>query len=136
MNRLIHSLFHHPQRNRYQKELYQKHVSRVKNMMPFIDSHFSTPILRRSNVWKERLRIKHKIEQENVHLLFQIAQVVQRSRIDNMLSEHVNNVRKFKRELSALKKKRMLEKINHENIYLINHILKIKKCHPFLRNKK
>ena len=136
MSRLIHSLFSQPQRNRYQKELYQKHVSRVKNIAPVINSRCTTPIFRKSNVWKERLRVKRKIEQENVHLLFHIAQVIQRSHIDNMLSEHVNHVRKFKRDLSDLKKKRMLEKINRENINLVNHILKIKQCFPIIVKKK
>jgi len=136
MSRLIHSLFSQPQRNRYQEELYQKHMSRVKNMGPVIDSRCSTPIFRKSNSWKARLRLQRKIEQENVHLLFHISQVVQRSHIDNSLSSHVHKVRKFKRELSDLKKKRMLEKINRENIDLVNHILKIKQCFPLILEKK
>ena len=74
MSRLIHSLFSQPQRNRYQEELYQKHMSRVKNMGPVIDSRCSTPIFRKSNSWKARLRLQRKIEQENVHLLFHISQ--------------------------------------------------------------
>lgn len=136
MSRLIHSLFSQPQRNRYHNKLYQKHVNRVKNMTSVINSRISTPIFRKSNAWKMRLRLQHKIENENVHLLFHISQVVQRSHIDNSLSSHVRNVRKFKRELSALKKKRILEKINRENINLVNHILKIKKCFPLILEKK
>ena len=110
-------------RKLYDKILYEQHLERVKNMLPTIDN--STPRRlplinhRRLDDRKMKDRI---IQKENYQILLNLAKVIQKSSIDNKLSNHVKETQTFKQHLLRIKRKNELKKITDENLQLLKRI--------------
>jgi DNA anti-recombination protein RmuC len=111
-----------PERTAYDKILYDQHVQRVKCALPTIDN--STPRKHPLNNRRkqEQSRYCKKIERENMHILENIAISIQKSSIDNTLSRHVEETRRFKKHLSRIKRRIEMAKIMAENIDLLKRI--------------
>lgn len=113
-------------RNYFQEKSYQEHLSRINNMKPVIDNKEPKKHpFNNKKIIEHRARVQ-SIEKGNMLLLERLAVVIQKSSLDNKLSNYINTFRDFKKKISNRDKKIKLEKINRDNKILLERIIKCK----------
>lgn len=111
------------ERNSYDKIIYQQHLKRVNSMLPTIDTSAPKRIHFVDHRRRDERKIKDKkIHQENTQLLLNIAKVIQTSNIDNNLSKHVKDTRKFTEKMLRIKRTNESKKITIANLQLLQRI--------------
>jgi len=110
------------ERRLYDKILYEQHLERMKSMLPTIDNNEPRKHPFNHRRLRELIAQTRKIEKENIQILQNIAIAIQKSNIENTLSNHVQNIRNFKKQLYRVKRKNELQKITNENLQLLSRI--------------
>jgi hypothetical protein len=110
------------ERKLHDKVLYEQHLERMKSMLPAIDNNEPRKHPFNHRRLRELIAQTRKIEKENIQILQNIAIAIQKPTIDNTLSNHVQNVRNFKKQLYRLKRKNELQTITDENLKLLTRI--------------
>lgn len=110
------------ERRLYDKILYEQHLERMKSMLPTIDNNEPRKHPFNHRRLRELIAQNRKIEKENIQILQNIAIAIQKSNIENTLSNHVHNIRNFKKQLYRVKRKNELQKITDENLQLLSRI--------------
>ena len=117
------SFTHHcSERRLYDKVLYEQHLERMKSMLPTIDNNEPRKHPFNHRRLRELIAQNRKIEKENIQILQNIAIAIQKPTIDNTLSNHVQNIRNFKKQLYRVKRKNELQTITDENLTLLTRI--------------
>lgn len=111
-----------PERRLYDKLLYEQHIERMKCMLPTVDTNEPRKHPFNHRRLRELIAQNRKIEKENIQILQNIAIAIQKPNIDNTLSNHVQNIRNFKKQLYRVKRKNELQKITNENLQLLTRI--------------
>jgi len=110
------------ERRLYDKVLYEQHIERIKCMLPTVDNNEPRKHPFNHRRLRELIAQNRKIEKENIKILQNIATAIQQPTIDNTLSNHVQNIRNFKKQLYRTKRKNELQKITYENQQLLTRI--------------
>lgn len=110
------------ERKLYDKVLYERHLERMKSMLPTIDNTEPRKHPFNHRRLRELIAQNRKVEKENIQILQNIAIAIQKPTINNTLSNHVQNIRNFKKQLYRIKRKNELQKITDENLQLLKRI--------------